>query len=129
MTSKKEIVKSKKYNSFLKDLVTFLDQSRRQAVQAVNAVLSANYWEMGRRIVEFEQHGKDRAEYGKELLKHISKDLNKRFGKGFSVDNLETMRLFYKAYPLHMISETLSRKSTNSMETPSKSETLSRILW
>ena len=104
MTSKKELVKSIKYNTFLKDLVTFLDQSRRQAAQAVNAVLTATYWEMGRRIVEFEQHGKDRAEYGKALLKHISKDLNKRFGKGFSVDNLETMRLFYKAYPLHMIS-------------------------
>ena len=79
MTSKKELVKSIKYNTFLKDLVTFLDQSRRQAAQAVNAVLTATYWEMGRRIVEFEQHGKDRAEYGKALLKHISKDLARAF--------------------------------------------------
>jgi hypothetical protein len=112
MISKKEIVGSKKYSSFLKNLVNFLEQSRRQAAQVVNTVLTATYWETGRRIIEFEQHGKNRAEYGKELLKHISKDLNKRFGRGFSVDNLETMRLFYKAYPLHKISETLSRKLT-----------------
>jgi hypothetical protein len=128
MVSKKEIVESKKYNSFLKNLVIFLEQSRRQAAQVVNTVLTATYWETGRRIIEYEQHGKNRAAYGKELLKHISRDLNKRFGRGFSVDNLETMRLFYKAYPLHKISGTMSRKSANSMKIPSKSETVSRKL-
>ena len=129
MTSKKEIVKSKKYYSFLKDLVTFLEQSRRQAAQVINAVLTATYWEMGRRIVEFEQVGRKRAEYGEELLKRLSQDLTKQFGRGFSVDNLELMRLFYLSYPPELISESLTRKSTNSMETPSKSETLSRKLW
>lgn len=52
-----------------------------------------------------------RAEYGKALLVHLSADLTKRFGRGFSTDNLETMRLFYNAYPASKISETVSRKS------------------
>ena len=127
MTSKKEIVKSKKYNSFLKDLVTFLDQSRRQASQVVNAVLTATYWEMGRRIVEFEQVGRKRAEYGEELLKRLSQDLTKQFGRGFSVDNLELMRLFYLSYSPELISESLTRKFKITSHKSKKSESVIRI--
>jgi hypothetical protein len=56
------------------------------------------YWEVGGRIVQFEQQGATRAKYGTALLIHLSEDLNRRLGKGFSVDNLETMRLFYLEY-------------------------------
>ena len=66
-------------------------------------------FEVGRYIVEYEQNGKDRAEYGKSILKNLSARLTKRLGKGFSEDNLENMRKFYLCY---QISETPSRKFT-----------------
>lgn len=57
--------------------------------------MTASYWEIGRRIVEFEQGGKGRAAYGQQLLKHVSADLTARFGRGFGVINLQQMRNFY----------------------------------
>jgi len=87
-----------------------LEEARRQAARSVNAVLTATYWEVGRRIVEFEQGGKGRAEYGEGLLKRLSADLTKRFGRGFSERNLEQMRLFYLAHSPEKISQTLSAK-------------------
>jgi len=113
----------KSYNPLLKDIVQLLEDARRYAARTVNAILTATYWEIGRRIVEFEQGGKSRAEYGSSLMERLSKDLNLHFGRGFSVDNLESMRLLYLAYPPARISETLSRKLDNKM----KSETVSRI--
>src|SRR5690349_17159885 len=73
--------------------------------------MTATYWSVGRRIVESEQGGEGRARYGKALLKRLSADLTSRFGRGFSVDNLEMMRLFYLTYQPGEISETVSRKS------------------
>jgi predicted nuclease of restriction endonuclease-like (RecB) superfamily len=70
--------------------------------------MTATYWEIGRRIVEFEQGGGKRAQYGKALLKRLSEDLARRFGRGFSERNLEQMRLFYEGWP---ISQTVSAKS------------------
>jgi DUF1016 N-terminal domain len=67
------------------------------------------YYEIGRMIVEDEQQGKERAEYGKQVLKELSNRLTAEFGKGFSADNLENMRRFFLAYS---ISETTSRKFT-----------------
>lgn len=60
--------------------------------------MTATYWEIGQRIVEIEQAGEKRAEYGKALLKRLSKDLVGKFGRKFSERNLEQMRLFYKAW-------------------------------
>ncbi len=87
--------------------------------------MTASYWEIGRRIVEFEQGGRDRAEYGKSLLKRLSADLSARFGRGFGVDSLESMRLFYKTYPPERISESLIRKLPTGMQT-AKSEPVIR---
>ncbi|NWG26978.1 MAG: DUF1016 domain-containing protein, partial [Ignavibacteriaceae bacterium] len=100
----------KKYNLLISDISSLLESARRTSVRAVNAILTATYWEIGRRIVEYEQSGSEKAEYGKQLLQNLSKDLRKTFGRGFSVDNLESMRLFYIAYPSDKISETVSRK-------------------
>ncbi len=72
------------YHQFSKDICILLENARRSAGRAVNAILTASYWEIGRRIVEFEQKGKKRAEYGSALLKNLSEDLSNRFGKGFS---------------------------------------------
>lgn len=98
------------YDPFLAGITSVLDTARRQAARTVNLILTAAYWEIGRRIVEFQQGGMERAVYGVALLKHLSMDLSRRFGRGFSVDNLENMRLFYLVNPPEKISETLSRK-------------------
>ena len=74
--------------------------------------MTRTYWAVGFRIVEHEQGGLTRAGYGKALLTRLSRDLVRQFGRGFSVDRLETMRLFYLAYPGRSISATASRKST-----------------
>ena len=111
------------YVPLLEEITQLLEASRQQAARSVNAILTATYWEIGRRIVEFEQGGESRAEYGASLMERLSEDLSCRFGRGFSVDNLESMRLFYLAYPPSRISETVSRKSDHK----AKSETPSRI--
>jgi predicted nuclease of restriction endonuclease-like (RecB) superfamily len=76
----------------------------------VNTVITATYWEVGRRIVEYQQGGKGRAAYGSSLLKQLAGDLTQRFGRGFSERNLEYMRLFYMGWP---ISQTLSAESAS----------------
>jgi len=99
------------YSSLIKDISSILETARRTSARAVNTILTATYWEVGRRIVEYEQHGAERAVYGKNLLLNLSSDLTKSFGRGFSVDNLELMRLFFLTFPIKQISETVSRKS------------------
>jgi len=82
------------YQTFSKDICTLLTHARRSAGRAVNAILTASHWEIGRRIVEFEQKGKKRAEYGSELLQRLFIDLTQKFGRGFSERNLRQIRLF-----------------------------------
>ena len=113
------------YQGIHADIVTLLESARRAAARSVNALMTASYWEIGRRIVDFEQGGQERAVRGQQLLQRLSADLGARFGRGFSVDNLEQMRLFYLAYPPLRISETLSRNSSTDHMT-GKSETVSR---
>ena len=102
--------KADSYPSLLHTLVTLLDESRRASARTVNVIMTATYWQVGRHIVEFEQAGQHRASYGQQLLDKLSTDLNKRFGRGFSVDHLELMRLFYISYSPAQISVTASRK-------------------
>lgn len=102
---------SVEYSNIHSGIVQLLKAARSAAARSVNALMTATYWEIGRRIVEFEQGGAERAEYGKQLLVTLSNDLTRQFGRGFGVDNLELMRLFYQSYPPARISESLSRKS------------------
>ena len=88
------------YSRVLTDLVDLLEESRRAAARSVNAVITATYWLVGRRIVEEEQGGEPRAEYGTALMARLSQDLSKHFGKGFSQRNLEQMRRFYIGWPI-----------------------------
>lgn len=116
----KKLSISKNYSTLITDLASLIEQGRKAAVRYVNTALVATYWLMGRRIVEYEQKGKKRADYGEELLQKLSQDLNKRFGRGFSSDNLEAMRSFYLNYPIN-ISETVFRKlEEQKSETPSR---------
>jgi hypothetical protein len=80
------------YSALVKDLGGLLESARRAAVRTVNAIMTVTYWEIGRRIVEFEQRGEKRAEYGAELLETLATDLTRRFGRGFSRQKLQYMR-------------------------------------
>lgn len=99
---------------------TLIENARKRTAAQINSVIVQTYFEIGRTIVENEQHGEARAKYGKSVLNELSKRLNAKFGRGFSVDNLENMRRFYLTYR-EAISETASRKLKDE-----KSETLSR---
>lgn len=99
------------YRNLADGICRLLEQARRKAAQAVNAILTVTYWEIGRRIVEHEQKGKGRAGYGEAILQRLSVDLTRRLGRGFSADNLERMRLFYLYWPASRISASLPRKS------------------
>lgn len=103
------------YDSFLDGVTQLLAESRRATARSVNAVLTLTYWEIGRRIVEFEQQGKKRADYGTALLKRLSADLTRQFGRGFSERNLQLMRRFYDGW---QISQTLSAKSQGESRLP-----------
>jgi predicted nuclease of restriction endonuclease-like (RecB) superfamily len=107
----KEII-TKNYGSLFNRIAEILTEARSKVVREINKAQVFAYWEIGREIIEFEQKGKARAEYGEELLQKLSADLSSKFGKGFSVDNLQLMRRFYLTYPdKFQIYETASRKS------------------
>jgi len=94
----KKLTKSKNYSSLISDLASLIEQGRKAAVRYVNTALVATYWLMGRRIVEYEQKGKERAEYGEALLKRLSNDLTEKFGKGWGESHLRAVRQFYLIY-------------------------------
>jgi predicted nuclease of restriction endonuclease-like (RecB) superfamily len=98
------------YTDLVDEIGTILEEARRTSARAVNSILTVTYWEIGRRIVEYEQQGAQRAKYGKEVLKRLSADLKIRFGRGFGVDNLQRFRLFYLTYESKAISATPSRE-------------------
>ncbi|OOV16286.1 YhcG family protein [Flavobacterium sp. LM4] len=81
-----------------KQVVELLQNARQQVLRTVNSTMTATYYEIGKIIVEEEQNGKNRAEYGKQLLKGLSEKLTRELGKGFSIRNLEFIRKFYLTY-------------------------------
>lgn len=87
------------YDSVFSGVVELLDAARRASARVVNTLMTATYWEIGRRIVEHEQSGEKRAGYGEELIEGLSRDLSKKYGRGFGVIQLRTMRQFYLIYP------------------------------
>ena len=95
------------YNFLISNIGRILEEGRRKAVQSVNQILVQTYWKIGRQIVEYEQEGEERAKYGGNMLSTLSKDLQMKHGKGFSISNLQYMRLLYIKYQNH---QTLSGK-------------------
>lgn len=98
------------YEAVFGDVSKIIDAARESAARSVNAAMTAAYWLVGRRIVESEQSGEERAEYGAALLERLAKDLTGQFGRGFSRQNLQNMRLFYLAHPPDRILQTVSGK-------------------
>ena len=86
------------YGVLVHGIEQLLEEARRSTARAVNAVMSALYWEIGRRIVAFEQHGHDRATYGNAVVDRVAEDLSARLGRGFSRRNVFLMRAFFLAY-------------------------------
>ncbi len=108
------------YSDIHAAIVAVLSEARRTAARNVNALMTASYWEIGRRIVEAEQGGQERAEYGEQLIKRLAADLTARFGRGFGVVNLSQMRRFYLAWPIEQIFQTVSEKlEVGIFQTPS----------
>src|ERR1700686_2147182 len=100
------------YNKIRAGIVELLKTARSSAARNVNALMTATYWEIGRRIVQSEQAGEKRAEYGELLIKRLAKDLSASFGRGFGPRNLAQMRSFYLAWTHGKILQTLSAKSS-----------------
>jgi predicted nuclease of restriction endonuclease-like (RecB) superfamily len=121
------------YDSVLSGVSQLLEAARRTTARATNAIMTATYWEIGRRIVEYEQKGKSRAEYGKQLIDCLAEDLTRKFGRGFKRSNLFQMKAFYLEYSEIVqtvsgqsgeIRQTMSAESSKSVSS-SKIQTLS----
>lgn len=82
-----------------KDIKELIDSAQTKAINTINFQRVVLYWNIGQRIFEEEQEGKDRADYGKQLIKNLSKELEPTFGSGYSVRQLELMRQFYRIFP------------------------------
>lgn len=101
------------YSKLAERIEKLIHEARKRAIAVVNTTMVYTYYEVGRMIVEDEQQGEQRAEYGTELLKHLSEQLSNKFGKGFSAQNLANMRQFYLTYSKDNIFQTVSRESEN----------------
>ena len=137
------MTKDNNYTLLLSGVSIIINEARNASVRAINSIMTATYWEIGRMIVENEQKGKKRAGYGEKIIKGLSKDLTDCFGKGFSARNLRQMRQFYISKPIWQTpsaklkestkQQTLSAKSvsmksstpSNKLPTPVNSQTLS----
>jgi len=129
----KEIIRSG-YNDLLGRIVRILVEARTKVVREINKAQVLAYWEIGEEIVEFEQKGKAKAEYGEELIVKLAKDMTEKFGRGFSERNLRNMRAFYLNFPIR---QTLSAKSLEEQKlqrpsgksvTPSRKSEISQTL-
>ncbi len=98
------------YSGLVGGVSELLDTARRASVRTVNVFMTATYWEIGRRIVEFEQGGQDRANYGDAIVDRLAQDLPTRLGRGYSRRNVFLMRAFFLAFPRPIV-QTLSAQS------------------
>ncbi len=91
---------NKPHKALIEDIRAILQEARRNAANAVNSAMVFAYWEIGKRIVEEEQKGSERAQYGKYLLKQLAKELSSDFGKSFDARELRRIRQFYLYFPI-----------------------------
>ncbi|HXI73082.1 MAG TPA: PDDEXK nuclease domain-containing protein [Verrucomicrobiae bacterium] len=91
--------KAADYDTVLSGVVELLAAARRASARVVNTVMTATYWEIGRRIMEHEQAGQKRAGYGEEVVRRLAADLTKQYGRGFGFSQLKMMRQFYQTFP------------------------------
>jgi len=97
-----EVVDGGTYSELVGAIGELLERARERIATTANTALVETYWNTGRYIVEYEQHGADRAKYGSELLSHLTRDLTLKYGKGYGKSNLVYMRKLYRAFPKGM---------------------------
>ncbi len=98
------------YDDVLASVSGLLESARHAAARSVNSIMTATYWDVGRRIVDFEQAERNRAVYRARLVERLSADLTRRFGRGFGVVNLTQMQKFYQTWPKPEIVQTVSEE-------------------
>ncbi len=113
MTNPTLAPQSDEYQQIHDGIIRLVDTARTETVRSINAIMTATYWEIGRRIVEFEQGGEARAAYGTQLIERLSVDLSQRYKRGFSNRNLWQIRTFYLCFQHIEIPQTLSAESSN----------------
>ncbi len=91
-------IEQSKYTDLINQIGGLLQKGREQVAKSVNTILVQTYWLIGRHIVEFEQGGNEKAEYGSKLLDKLAKDLTEQYGKGFSRSNVFQIRQFYTRF-------------------------------
>lgn len=87
-------------NGFVSEIRTIIEKARSAAVRSVDFCRVQMYWNIGRRIFEEEQQGKERADYGTYLIKNLAKEIEPEYGSGFGIRQLERARQFYRVYPI-----------------------------
>ncbi|MCX5690816.1 MAG: DUF1016 N-terminal domain-containing protein [Planctomycetota bacterium] len=92
-------------------MVGLLEAAKPKTARTVNGIMTMTCWEIGRRIVEYEQRGADRAKYGEGLIQRVPEDLSRQFGRGFGFVNVTQMRRFYLSWPPNSTVQTLSEQS------------------
>jgi predicted nuclease of restriction endonuclease-like (RecB) superfamily len=120
--------KAAEYGNVLAGVVELLDSARRASARVVNTLMTATYWEIGRRIVEHEQAGQKRASYGEEVVSKFSKDLTQRFGRGFGPAQVAAMRQFHLTFPLPDNFQSVIGKSEILQSVIGKSEILQSVI-
>jgi predicted nuclease of restriction endonuclease-like (RecB) superfamily len=123
MTPAKRAVVPAGYAGVHGGIVELLEAARHAAARKVNALMTASYWEIGRRIVEAEQQGRRRAGYGEQLIERLAHDLTGRFGRGFSRQNLQQMRSFFLTCPIR---QTVSGESSPAAVHPRRLDELAQ---
>lgn len=113
MTNPTLAPQSDEYQQIHDGIIRLVDTARTETVRSINAIMTATYWEIGRRIVEFEQGGEARAAYGTQLIERLSVDLSQRYKRGFSTRNLWQIRTFYLCFQHIETPQTLSAESSN----------------
>lgn len=126
---KKTRITIRRSNALFDRICIILEEARNRVIRTVNREMVQAYWQVGREILEEEQNGEERAEYGKYLIERLAEQLKARFGKGFNISALRRMRQFYTAYPkgaatrhLLDISERNRKRATLWRESQSKWE-------
>ena len=103
------------YDAVRAEIIELLQAARRVAARSINSLMTATYWEIGRRIVQYEQKGEARADYGQQLVEQLAIDLSRQFGRGFRRANLWQMRAFYRVWPERTILQTSSGESLTTL--------------
>ncbi len=115
------------YDAIRAGIVELLEAARSAAARNVNSIMTAVYWEIGKRIVQLELRGQTRADYGEQLVERLAEDLTKQFGRGFGKINIWRMRAFYRAWPDKQILSTALKESDKPISFNSINSELARV--